>query len=76
MLGTLPHREFRSGLYEVVKYGVIADAGLFDYLEERNCRPSCGAILRAGLDHSALHSQSKADVVAQRRARSPACARF
>ena len=32
LLSTLPHREFRSGLYEVIKYGVIADAKLFDYL--------------------------------------------
>jgi 3-dehydroquinate synthase len=30
VLGTLPPREFRSGLYEVVKYGVIASRGLFD----------------------------------------------
>jgi 3-dehydroquinate synthase len=29
-LGTLPRREFRAGLYEVIKYGVIASAGLFD----------------------------------------------
>ena len=35
MLETLPHREFRSGLYEVVKYGVIADAELFRFLERR-----------------------------------------
>jgi 3-dehydroquinate synthase len=35
MLDTLPHREFRSGLYEVVKYGVIADAELFQFLERR-----------------------------------------
>jgi 3-dehydroquinate synthase len=34
-LRTLPHRQFRSGLYEVIKYGVIADRGLFDYLERR-----------------------------------------
>lgn len=34
LLRTLPHREFRSGLYEVVKYGVIADARLFDFLEQ------------------------------------------
>ncbi len=33
MLRTLPHREYRSGLYEVVKYGVIADAKLFRFLE-------------------------------------------
>jgi len=32
-LGTLPHREYRSGLYEVIKYGAIADAGLFTFLE-------------------------------------------
>jgi len=32
-LKTLPHREFRGGLAEVIKYGVIADAKLFAYLE-------------------------------------------
>ena len=30
LLSTLPRREFRAGLYEVVKYGVIASADLFD----------------------------------------------
>jgi 3-dehydroquinate synthase len=30
VLGTLPRREFRAGLYEVVKYGIIASAGLFE----------------------------------------------
>jgi 3-dehydroquinate synthase len=33
VLRTLPHRELRSGLYEVVKYGIIADRNLFEYLE-------------------------------------------
>src|SRR5262249_29722682 len=32
-LRTLPDREYRSGLAEVVKYGVILDAELFGYLE-------------------------------------------
>jgi 3-dehydroquinate synthase len=30
VLATLPRREFRAGLYEVIKYGVIASRGLFD----------------------------------------------
>jgi 3-dehydroquinate synthase len=34
LLATLPEREFRSGLAEVIKYGVIGDAKLFAYLEE------------------------------------------
>jgi 3-dehydroquinate synthase len=32
LLGTLARREFRSGLYEVIKYGMIASPGLFDRL--------------------------------------------
>jgi 3-dehydroquinate synthase len=30
LLGTLPRREFRAGLYEVVKYGMTSSAALFD----------------------------------------------
>jgi 3-dehydroquinate synthase len=30
VLATLPRREFRAGMYEVIKYGVIASRGLFD----------------------------------------------
>ena len=33
-LHTLPQNEFRAGLAEVVKYGIIADARLFAFLEE------------------------------------------
>ena len=33
-LSTLSQREFRSGVYEVVKYGLIRDAEFFGYLEE------------------------------------------
>jgi 3-dehydroquinate synthase len=34
-LATLPEREFRGGLAEVIKYGVIADPKLFAFLEKR-----------------------------------------
>jgi 3-dehydroquinate synthase len=30
VLATLPRREFRAGLYEVIKYGVTSSPGLFD----------------------------------------------
>jgi 3-dehydroquinate synthase len=33
VLATLPEREYRAGLAEVVKYGVILDAEFFSYLE-------------------------------------------
>src|SRR4029077_772131 len=32
---TLPAREYRAGLYEIVKCGVIRDRELFDLLDER-----------------------------------------
>ena len=35
VLATLPRREFRAGLYEVVKYAVIASRPLFDLLAGR-----------------------------------------
>ncbi|MEM7314066.1 MAG: 3-dehydroquinate synthase [Planctomycetota bacterium] len=34
VLTTLPEREYRAGLAEVIKYGVIADEQFFAYLEE------------------------------------------
>lgn len=37
VLATLPAREVRTGLAEVVKYGVIDDADFFDYLE-KHCK--------------------------------------
>ena len=49
LLATLPEREFRGGLAEVIKYGVIADAKLFAFLEKQ-----MDAILRrdeAALEH-------------------------
>jgi len=32
-LGTLPPRELRAGLAEVIKYGLVADAGFLDWIE-------------------------------------------
>src|SRR5512147_105866 len=34
VLKTLPKEEFLSGMAEVIKYGVIFDAGFFDYLDK------------------------------------------
>jgi 3-dehydroquinate synthase len=38
VLKTLSKREFRGGLAEVIKYGIIADAELFAYLEKNVAR--------------------------------------
>jgi 3-dehydroquinate synthase len=34
-LSSLPPRDFRSGIYEIIKYGVIGDAKLFQFLEHK-----------------------------------------
>ena len=64
LLSTLPEREFRSGLAEVVKYGVIADSQLFAYLEQ-----NLGRILARdakALEHIIRRSiQIKASVVSR-----------
>lgn len=63
VLATLPPREYRSGLAEVVKYGVILDADFFSYLEDN----AAGLVTR---DDAVLRTviarccQLKADVVA------------
>jgi 3-dehydroquinate synthase len=36
VLGTLPLREYRAGLYEALKSGIIGDVGLFRLFEERH----------------------------------------
>ncbi len=38
MLATLPEEEFRSGMAEVIKYGVIGDANFLAFLEENHGR--------------------------------------
>ncbi|WP_459555717.1 3-dehydroquinate synthase family protein [Lacunimicrobium album] len=61
---TLPDREFRSGLAEIVKYGVIMDAKFFAYLEHNidaiNRRDA--AVIREMIQRSC---QCKAEVVEQ-----------
>jgi 3-dehydroquinate synthase len=63
-LRTLPIREYRAGLAEVIKYGIIYDADLFDRLERdlekllrRDPKVLAGVIARC--------CEIKADVVAQ-----------
>jgi len=36
VLKTLPEREYRAGLYEIIKCGIIRDADLFQVLDERD----------------------------------------
>ncbi len=36
VISTLPEREYRAGLFEVIKCGIIRDRGLFDLLTERS----------------------------------------
>ncbi len=64
VLATLPPREFASGLAEVVKYGVILDAGFFGWLEQH-----AAAVLDrdpVALEHVVLRCcRLKADIVEQ-----------
>lgn len=64
VLGTLPPRELRAGLAEVIKYGVIADAEFFAWLEENLDAALAGDV--AALGHIIARSvQIKAEVVGE-----------
>ncbi len=54
LLTTLPDREYRAGLAEVVKYGVILDAGFFEQLESQiaGLRDRDATVLREVVAHS------------------------
>ena len=63
-LATLPAREYRAGLAEVVKYGLLGDAALFARLEAQQAallRGDDPALLEEII---ALSAQIKADIVA------------
>ncbi len=63
-LQSLPEREFRSGLAEVIKYGLILDAGFFAWLEQN--MPRLLSREAAALAYAIRRScEIKADVVAE-----------
>ncbi len=53
VLDSLPERDFLSGYGEVVKYGLLGDAGFFHWLEAN------GAALRAGDRAARLHAVTR-----------------
>jgi 3-dehydroquinate synthase len=56
-LRSLPEREFRAGMAEVIKYGVIGDPGLFAELEEAARRdPLAGLASMEAVGPELLHS--------------------
>jgi 3-dehydroquinate synthase len=64
VLNTLPPREFISGYGEVVKYGLLGDAGFFEWLEAN------GPEMAAGDEASRIHAirrscEMKAGIVAR-----------
>ncbi|PSO53633.1 MAG: 3-dehydroquinate synthase [Cyanobacteria bacterium QH_8_48_120] len=66
VLKTLPAREFRAGMAEVIKYGVIWDAELFLQLEEATRLDSLDYISEELLQTILTHScQAKADIVSK-----------
>jgi len=66
ILKTLPAREFRAGMAEVIKYGVIWDADLFSKLEHCHNLENLEQISEELLETIITRScQAKADVVSQ-----------
>jgi 3-dehydroquinate synthase len=63
VLDTLPDREFRAGYAEVVKYGLIDDAGFFGWLEKNWSDVFAGGTARAKA--IATSCASKASIVSR-----------
>lgn len=64
MLGTLPDRELRAGLAEVIKYGVIADQDFFHFLD-KNQAEIMAKTPDALIEIIRRSCRIKADIVAQ-----------
>jgi 3-dehydroquinate synthetase len=63
LLDTLPAREFRAGYAEVVKYGLLGDAGFFEWLEKNSADVFSGGPAR---EHAiAICCRAKAAIVAR-----------
>jgi len=66
VLKTLPMREFRAGMAEVIKYGIIWDAKLFAQMEESKRLDQLRYLKAELIDTILTHScQAKADVVSK-----------
>jgi 3-dehydroquinate synthase len=66
VLQTLPQKEFRAGMAEVIKYGVIWDRGLFEALEAHDRLDSLDHVGDELLETIMIRScQAKAEVVEQ-----------
>ncbi len=66
VLETLPVREFRAGVAEIIKYGVIWDLPLFEKLEAADRLDDFTGVSDELLQYMLEHScQAKADVVSQ-----------
>ena len=51
LLETLPRREFRAGLYEVIKYGMTSSRDLFERIDRETGRHLRAESRRARADH-------------------------
>jgi 3-dehydroquinate synthase len=64
VLATLSNRDFLAGYGEVVKYGLLGDAGFFEWLEENGVLLARGD-MQARVTAVARSVQMKADIVAR-----------
>ena len=75
MLDTLPEREYRAGLYEIVKAGIIREPALFDFLADRQRRGAGARPARRGPHHRRLRAHESRGGLAPTSAKAT-CAAF